>query len=89
MHQEINAIKVELELVSDIIDAKYKEKIEESYELFMKKYEKIEKITSPEELKATVKDITKYENKVQIYIRYIATHNQAEIEKMKANNMRA
>ena len=54
----------------------------------MKKYEKIEKMTSPEELKATEKDITKYENKVQIYIRYIATQNQAEIEKRKANNMR-
>ena len=45
-------------------------------------------MTSPEELKATEKDITKYENKVQIYIRYIATQNQAEIEKRKANNMR-
>ena len=54
----------------------------------MKKYEKIEKMTSPEELKATEKDITKYENKVQIYIRYIATQNQAEIEKRRANMMR-
>ena len=48
----------------------------------MKKFEKIEKMTSsPDELKATEKDITKYENKVQIYIRYIATQNQAEIER--------
>jgi len=54
----------------------------------MKKYEKIEKMTSPEELKATEKDITKYENKVQIYIRYIATQNQAEIEKRRANMIR-
>ena len=51
----------------------------------MKKYEKIEKMTSPDDLKATEKDITKYENKVPIYIRYVATQNQEEIEQRRAS----
>ena len=51
------------------------EKVDERFELFKKKYDKIIKMTSEDDIKATEKDITKYENKVLIYIRYLAVQN--------------
>lgn len=72
-----------------MIDEKQKQKVSERYELFKKKFEKIAKMTDDKEITATEKDITKYENKVLIYIRYLAAQNSDEINKRKAAQLLA
>ncbi len=86
MNDEICTFKRQLDIVDDKIEAKQKEKVDERFDLFRKKYDKIIKMTSDDDIKATEKDITKYENKVLIYIRYLAVQNQEEIDRRKAAN---
>ena len=79
MHEDICKSKRELDLVTNIIDAKQMEKIVERFDLFKKKYEKVMKMVNPEEIEGTLKDITKYENKVRIYLNYLVINHKDDI----------
>jgi hypothetical protein len=70
MKEEIGLYKETLEIVKDLIETKQSQKIAERCELFGKKYEKISRMTESKDIEATKADITKYKNKVHIYLKY-------------------